>query len=138
MALAAGGYLALTGLPAIPIIQQVCRDNQSNGGCQERNLVIMECLFEEKQDDSQAKKDGRQQAPVVLFKSMPEGIKPDDHGHQDHKVFETHIINDIGTQHGQAGQDKGQDCTMNGTGQRGGNTQRIVVYPEHTPVKAQN
>lgn len=71
VAVAAGGSLALTGFPAIPVIQQVCGDDEPNGRYQECNLVIMECLFEKKQDDPQAKQDGRQQAPVVLLKSMP-------------------------------------------------------------------
>jgi hypothetical protein len=59
MTVVANSSLALAGFPAVPVVQQVSGDNKSNSRNQESNLIFMECLFEKKEDDPQAKKNGR-------------------------------------------------------------------------------
>jgi hypothetical protein len=103
----ASSSLALVGFPAIPVIQQMRGNDESYGRNQESDLVIMKCLFEKKQDDTKAKKQRRQEAPVMLLVSVPEGVESNDHRHQDHQVFEPNIFNDVCAQDRETRQNEG-------------------------------
>jgi hypothetical protein len=116
-------------LAAEAVVDEMCGNDQGDRRNEKIQLVPVIGLLEKKHDDAGPKKQVWNQASVVFSVTMPEGIKSNNYGYQDHSQLKTQVIDDIDTQHRQTGHYQGKYGTMNGTCQRSGNTQRVVINP---------
>lgn len=64
---------------------------------------------------------------VVFSEPMVQRVCPNQESDPDHQVLKPNIFNDVDPEQGQAGQEQGKQCTVNGTGQRSNNPHRIPV-----------
>jgi hypothetical protein len=103
--------------PAMAVVHEVGADDEQNGEGQQPKLVFVPNLLGQQQGYTAAKNRERQQGMVVFFIAMPQGTGANGKGQEYHKILKSFIINDIYTQHGQAGKNEGQNGAMNGTGQ---------------------
>jgi hypothetical protein len=88
---------------AEPVVDEMCGNDQRNRRNEKIQLVRMVDLLEKKQRDTGPKKQVWNKASVVFAVTMPEGIESDDHGYQDHSHLKPQVVDDIDTQHWQAG-----------------------------------
>jgi len=83
------------------------------------------------QESEAGKKNSEGQYTVVVFPvAVKQGIGANAQGQDNHAGLKENIMDNIGTKNGQAGKEKGQQGTMNGTCQRSADTQSIPIDPE--------
>lgn len=103
--------------PAVPVIDQVCRDYEEYGRHQEPQLVLVKDLFQHQQGESKKEKKKGEQGMVVFFIPVVKRIGPDQKGQHDHACLKAHIVNDVQAKQGKAAEEKRQQGTMDRTGQ---------------------
>jgi len=69
---------------------------------------------------------------MVFAEAMGKGIYANNKGHGDHQQFKSGVVDDVDAKQRKAGKQEGQNRTMDRTGHRSGNTQRVIIDPEHT------
>ena len=65
---------------------------------------------------------------MVFGVSMPQSEYADHESEGYHAIFERQIVDDVDAKQGKAREEQGQQRTMDGTGNGGGNTERIPIY----------
>lgn len=66
----------------------------------------------------------------MLAVAVPEGVHTNCKCDEDHQVFQRNVFNDVYAKYRQAGEQQGQNGTMNGARYRGSNAQGVPVKPE--------
>lgn len=64
---------------------------------------------------------------MMFFITMVKGIRANTKGQPDHAGFKSSVMNDVHTKQREAAEKQWQQCTMNGAGQRSGNSQSIPI-----------
>lgn len=105
-------------------------------GDQQPELVLVKDLFENQETETGQENQERKGAVMVLFKPVIKRPGPDEESQYNHPHFKSDIIDDVDSKKGETAHEQGEEGTMNGTGQRGPDTQCIPVDPEfHEGVK---
>jgi hypothetical protein len=74
------------------------RNNQDYCNRQEPKLVRMPQLLGKQQQDSKTKNNEGSKSMVMLSVTMPERVGSDNQGEKNHKVFKSHVINEVDTE----------------------------------------
>ena len=104
------------------IIDQVCGNDQDNGGQQQPVGEVGQEFFHHQQAETPDEKDQRERTVVVAPVTMVQGIGTNGQCKQDHADLKKEIVNDIDPEKGQTGQEQREHGTVDRAGQRGPDT----------------
>lgn len=71
---------------------------------------------------------------MMLFKAMVQRIYTNRESQGNHAKFKVVVVNDINAENRKAGEHQWQDGAVNGTGNRCGDAEKIIIDPEHSSV----
>ena len=83
------------------IIEKVCTNDQQHSRNKKPKLVLMPDLFAKQQDNTPGKRNKWQQAVMMFFPAMIEGIRANTKGKKYHKKFKGKVVDNIYPKQGQ-------------------------------------
>jgi hypothetical protein len=120
--------------PARPVVHEMRGHDQYYCERQEPILEVVPYLFGYQEHNAPVKHQHGPFAVMMAAVTVPQGVCADCEGEKDHKVFKSHIINQLDAENGQCAQDERQDRTMNRTGHRSRDSHCIPVDSAFHPA----
>ena len=97
-------------------------------GDQQPVLQVMPVLLGEQQRYACQENIQRQEVVMVLPIAMRQRYRTDEHGQEDHEIFERNVVYNINAEQRKAGKHQRQHGAMYSAGQRGGDPQCVPIY----------
>jgi len=119
-------------MPAEAKIQDMSCDDQDDGKRQEPEFIFVPDLFGHQEGQADNEHEQGDGLPVVPPITVPQGAGSYEKGQQDHSIFKNRVVDDIDTQYRETGYCEGQDRTVNGAYDGGGDAQGIPIdFSDH-------